>query len=73
MVATSVKHDSPFTKPFLIASMWCVSDLKNDFVVVVVFLLLVVLGAKLLSKFPLNWKIVLRLENIMQYALFIPD
>ena len=52
MVAGSVKHDSPFTKPFLIASMWCVSDLKNDFVVVVVFLLVVVLGAKLLSKFP---------------------
>ena len=34
---------------FLIASMQCVSDLKNDFVVLVV-----VLGAELLSKFPQN-------------------
>ena len=41
------------------------SDLKNDFVVFV--LVVVVLGAELLSKFPQNWKIVLRLEK------FIPD
>ena len=44
------------------------SDLKNDFVVVVV----VVKDAKLLSKFPQNW-IVLRLKNITQYGTFIPD
>ena len=54
-------------KDFLIASMQCVNDLKKDFVVVVV-----VLDAKLLSKFPQNW-IMFRLEKIMQYGSFIPD
>ena len=35
-------------------------------------LFFVVLDAELLSKFPKNW-IVLRLEKITQYGLFIPD
>ena len=48
---------------FLIASIKCVSDLKNDFVVVVL-VLAVVLGAELLSKFPENWKILLRLKKL---------
>ena len=47
--------------------MKCVSDLKNDFVVVVV------LSADLFSKFLQNWKIVLRLEKFMQYGSFIPE
>ena len=46
------------------------SDLKNNFVVVV--LLLVVLGPDFFSKFSLNWMIVLNLERNMQYGLFIP-
>ena len=48
---------------FFIASVYCVSDLKNDFVIVVV---VVVLGSELFSKFPQNWK-------IMQHGSFIPD
>ena len=47
--------------PFLIASIQCVSDLKN-----------VILDTDFLSKFPQNW-IMLRLEKITQYGLFIPD
>ena len=46
------------------------SDLKNDFVVFV--LVVVVLGAELLSKFPQN-SLMLRLEKIMQHGLFIFD
>ena len=50
--------------------MWCVSDLKKDFVVVIV---VVVLDAELLSKFSQNW-IVFRLEKkIAQYGSFILD
>ena len=40
--------------------MWCVSGLKNDFVV---------LDADLLSKFPQNWRFVSKLENMMQYQM----
>ena len=47
--------------------MFCVSDLKKDFVVLVV-----ISDAELLSKFPQNW-IMLRLEKITQYGSFIPD
>ena len=43
--------------------MYRVSNLKNDFVVVVVVVVFV-LGAELMSKFPQNWKIKLRLEKI---------
>ena len=41
---------------FLITSMSCVSDLKKDFVVVVVVVVVgnLVLDAELLSKFPQN-------------------
>ena len=39
---------------------------------IVVVVVVVVLDAELLSKFSKNW-IVLRLEKIMQYGLFIPD
>ena len=55
----------------MIASMKCVSDLKKDFVVVIV-VVVVILDAELVSKFPQNW-IMLRLEKIAQYGLFIPD
>ena len=54
-------------RDFFIASMQCVSDLKKEFVVV-----LVILDAELLSKFPQNW-IVSRLVKITQYRSFIPD
>ena len=49
--------------------MKCVSDLKKNFVVVGV---VVVLDAEILSKFPQNW-ILLRIEKITQYGSFIPD
>ena len=69
-------HTKQTTQRFLIASMQCVSDLKKDFVVVVVVVALVlvpvILYAELLSKFPQNW-IMLRLEKITQYGLFVPN
>ena len=49
--------------------MWFVSDLKKDFVIVVV---VVILDAELLSTFPQNW-IMLGLEKITQYGSFISD
>ena len=50
--------------------MLCECDLKNDFVVGLV--VVGVLDAELLSKFPQYW-IVLKLEKNTQYGSFIPD
>ena len=52
---------------FLIVSMQCVSNLEKDFVVVVVVLVVDILDAELLPKFPQNW-ILLRLEKNIQYG-----
>ena len=42
----------------------CVSNLKNDFDVVVAVVVVVVLDAELLSKFPQDWKNVLRFKKL---------
>ena len=67
-VDNATLHEVSLFSIFLIASMQCASDLKKDFVVVVVF----ILDNELLSKFSQNW-IMLRLEKITQYRFFIPD